>query len=70
VYWNGEITLIDFPQVVSPKINRNACKIFSRDVTRVCDYFTKQGMKLDPAKIADDLWNARGFSSFEPQDLE
>lgn len=70
LYWNGEITLIDFPQVVSPKINRNAFKIFSRDVTRVCDYFIKQGMKLDPAKIADDLWNSRGFPSFEPEDLE
>ncbi len=70
LYWNGDITLIDFPQVVSPRINRNAFKIFSRDVTRVCDYFIKQGMKINPAKTADDLWNSRGFPSFEPEDLE
>jgi RIO kinase 1 len=70
LYWNGDITLIDFPQVVSPRENRNAFKIFSRDVTRVCDYFIKQGMKIDPAKLADDLWNSRGFPSFEPEEIE
>jgi RIO kinase 1 len=70
LYWNGDITLIDFPQVVSPKANRNAYQIFSRDVTRVCDYFIKQGMNIDPEKIADDLWNSRGFPTFEPEDLE
>ncbi|MCE9647541.1 MAG: hypothetical protein K8S20_16225 [Chloroflexi bacterium] len=65
LYWNREITLIDFPQVVSPRINRNAFRIFSRDVFRVCDYFIKQGMKINSEKVADDLWNSRGFPSFE-----
>jgi RIO kinase 1 len=70
LYWNGDITLIDFPQVVSPRENRNAFKIFSRDVTRVSDYFIKQGMKIDARKLADDLWNSRGFPSFEPEEIE
>jgi RIO kinase 1 len=70
LYWDGEITLIDFPQVVSPKVNRNAFKIFSRDVTRVCDYFVKQGLKINSSRVVDDLWNSRGFPSFEPEDFE
>lgn len=70
LYWNGDITLIDFPQVVSPEINQNAFKIFSRDVTRVCDYFIKQGMKINPGKLVDDLWSSRRFPNFAPADLE
>jgi RIO kinase 1 len=70
LYWNGDITLIDFPQVVSPMANRNAYQIFSRDVIRVCDYFIKQGMQIDSRKLADDLWNSRGFPSFEPEEVE
>jgi RIO kinase 1 len=65
LYWEGDITLIDFPQVISPNVNRNAFKIFARDVQRVCEYFIKQGLKLNPAKLADDLWNSRKFPSFE-----
>jgi RIO kinase 1 len=56
LYWEGDITLIDFPQVISPRINRNAFSIFQRDVTRVCEYFAKQGVNTNPRKIANDLW--------------
>ncbi len=61
LYWEEAITLIDFPQVVSPKINRNAYAIFQRDVTRVCEYFTKQGLTLNPRKLAADLWQKHGY---------
>lgn len=61
LFWEGEITLIDFPQVVSPKINRNAFNIFQRDVTRVCEYFAKQGVRNNPRKIASDLWTKHGY---------
>ena len=61
VYWEGDITLIDFPQVVSPKINRNAFSIFQRDVTRVCEYFAKQGVSANPRKLAVDLWTKHGY---------
>jgi RIO kinase 1 len=60
LYWEGEITLIDFPQVVSPKTNRNAFSIFVRDVTRVCEYFAKQGIGSHPRQIAADLWTKHG----------
>ena len=61
LYWEGDITLIDFPQVVSPKINRNAFGIFQRDVTRVCEYFAKQGVSANPRKLAVDLWTKHGY---------
>lgn len=60
LYWEGQITLIDFPQVVSPHINRNAFSIFQRDVTRVCEYFDKQGVSADPLRLAADLWTKYG----------
>lgn len=61
LYWEGAITLIDFPQVVSPKINRNAFDIFQRDIARVCEYFDKQGIHANPRKIAGDLWAKHGY---------
>jgi RIO kinase 1 len=56
LYWDGEITLIDFPQAISPVENRNAWFIFQRDVTRVCEYFARQGVASDPPAIAESLW--------------
>ncbi|MFN8412615.1 MAG: RIO1 family regulatory kinase/ATPase [Anaerolineales bacterium] len=70
LYWQGDITLIDFPQVVSPKSNKNAFKIFSRDVTRVCDYFIKQGMKLDPVKLSSELWDSHSLPIYQPDPVE
>ncbi|MBN1449600.1 MAG: hypothetical protein JW963_01170 [Anaerolineales bacterium] len=61
LYWEGEIVLIDFPQVISPKINRNAFRIFERDVTRVCDYFNAQGLQTNSHKLARELWSSHGF---------
>lgn len=61
LYWDGDITLIDFPQVVSPRVNRHAFRIFERDVKRVCDYFTQQGIKTNPKGLAHELWTSRGY---------
>ena len=58
LYWQGEITLIDFPQVISPVENRNAFKIFERDVRRICEYFARQGVRSNPRRIAADMWTA------------
>ena len=60
LYWEGEVKLIDFPQVVSPKDNRNALRIFSRDIKRLCDYFAGQGVITDPRKIAEEMWTRHG----------
>jgi RIO kinase 1 len=61
LYWQGDITLIDFPQAISPHVNRNAYKIFERDVTRLCDYFIDQGLSLQPTRLAKDLWLKHGY---------
>jgi RIO kinase 1 len=58
LYWEGEIRLIDFPQAVSPRENRNALAIFQRDVRRTCEYFAAQGVRCNPRKLALELWTA------------
>ncbi len=58
LYWEGEITLIDFPQVVSVEGNRQAYAIFRRDVTRVCEYFARQGVEHDAEALAWLLWSS------------
>jgi RIO kinase 1 len=60
LYWEGDITLIDFPQVVSPEGNPAAWAIFLRDVTRICQYFASQGLNRNPRKLAADLWTSHG----------
>jgi RIO kinase 1 len=60
LYWDGDITLIDFPQVVHPEANPSAWVIFQRDVARVCQYFNAQGVKCNARKLAAELWTAHG----------
>ena len=60
LYWQGEITLIDFPQAISPHENRNAFTIFMRDMQRICEYFALQGVTTSPRRLAVDLWTAHG----------
>lgn len=60
LYWEGEITVIDFPQVVSPHENPSAYMIFARDVQRICDYFKGQGVEANAGQIADTLWAKYG----------
>ncbi len=61
LYWAGEITLIDFPQVTTlhsedGSINSEAHFLLERDIRRVCDYFHRQGVRTHPAKILDTYW--------------
>jgi len=65
LYWDGDITLIDFPQVVSPEANPSAWIIFQRDVTRVCQYFHSQGVKVNARKLAAELWASHGHKVVE-----
>jgi RIO kinase 1 len=65
LYWEGDIKLIDFPQVVAPKSNRNALRIFTRDVTRLCDYFAHQGVTSNPRQLANEMWSRHGFQMRE-----
>ncbi len=56
LYWEGEIALIDFPQVVDPRVNPNAFPLLERDIVRVCEYFDRYGIEADGGEIAAQLY--------------
>lgn len=56
LYWEGEVKLIDFPQVVNPHSNPNAAMILRRDIERICQYFASQGVRRPAGAIFDELW--------------
>jgi RIO kinase 1 len=57
LYWEGDISIIDFPQVVDPRQNHEAYAIFRRDVERVCQYFARYGVASRPGRLAGELWD-------------
>lgn len=57
LYWEEDITFIDFPQVTTASKNRNGQMIFRRDVERVCDYFARQGLHINGQQLARQLWD-------------
>ena len=63
LYWDGDISLIDFPQAINPLKNPSAYAIFQRDIVRICEYFTAQGINTDPKTLASDLWLANNYST-------
>jgi RIO kinase 1 len=56
LYWRGRIKIIDFPQAVDPRFNRNALTLLTRDITNVCAYFARYGLRDDANQIARGLW--------------
>lgn len=63
LYWEGRISLIDFPQVVSPEQNRNAYAIFRHDISRVCEYRARQGVSADASELAKKIWESHGYAT-------
>jgi len=57
LYWQGAITIIDFPQVVNVANNSHALDILERDVSRVCQYFATQGVASQPEQLVKELWS-------------
>ncbi len=68
LYWDGDIKLIDFPQVVLPESNPASWSIFQRDVTRICQYFYAQGVPCEAKKLASDLWTSHGHKMIKQVD--
>ncbi len=66
LFWEDDITFIDFPQVTTASKNRNGQMIFRRDVERVCDYFSRQGLRIDGQRLARQLWGE--YVSLSEQD--
>jgi RIO kinase 1 len=56
LYWNRQVTVIDFPQAVNPYENPMAFPLLLRDVENVCKYFHRLPDARDPTRIARHLW--------------
>jgi RIO kinase 1 len=56
LYWQGEVTLIDFAQAVDPYHNSDVFSLFVRDIERTCQYFARYGVKRDAHKLAREMW--------------
>lgn len=64
----GQIVMIDFPQVVNLHSNPKADFILRRDIQRVCEYFSSQGVGCDPEMVFDRLWGCY-VQEPDPEDL-
>ena len=67
LYWQGEIKLIDFPQVIDTHSNQSARAVLNRDVLRVCQYFRRYGLQVDHSRLAEELWER--YAAPDPDDL-
>lgn len=56
LYWQGAVTVIDFPQAVDPQVNPNARMLLGCDVENVCRFFARRGVQSDPERLAEHLW--------------
>jgi RIO kinase 1 len=57
LYWRGGARIIDFPQAVDPRTNRNACALLERDLDNVTRYFSHYGVAADPIRTARSMWD-------------
>jgi RIO kinase 1 len=55
LYLEGDITIIDFPQVVRFGENPYIEQIVRRDMDRICEYFNKQGVACDPEELLEEV---------------
>jgi RIO kinase 1 len=61
LYWEGKITIIDFPQVVNPESNPLGFNLLKRDIERICQYFGRYGLDENPETLARQLWKLNGY---------
>jgi len=66
---DGEPWIIDLPQSVDPREHRDAREILARDVHRICEAFTRWGVRNHPEGIVRDLWNGWLFADLIPAEL-
>jgi RIO kinase 1 len=56
LYWEGELALIDFPQVVDALRNPQAKELLRRDLERLDGYFAVRGAPIDVNGTVDAWW--------------
>lgn len=56
LYWQGALTVIDFPQAVDPRFSPKAHELLERDIDNICRYFSRYGVQADSFRLAGNLW--------------
>lgn len=56
LYHRERLTVIDFPQSVDPEVNGNAYALLQRDITNLCDYWARYGVRNDPERLTAEIW--------------
>jgi RIO kinase 1 len=67
--WQGRATVIDLPQAVDPRKNRHARQLLERDVRRICEHFSRFGVRSSPGRLSSDLWVAWEMADLVPEEL-
>ena len=57
LYWEGQITIIDFAQAVDPRTGTESMNFLYRDVERLCDFFRPFGVDASAGAVAARLWD-------------
>ena len=53
---DDEPVLIDFPQAIDPRLNRNGRTFLMRDIERLCDWAARCGVNRPAHRIGTRLW--------------
>jgi RIO kinase 1 len=72
LFWDNRPVIIDFPQVIDPRQNPDGWSLFARDVERLCQHFSKYGIRTNPASLAKSIWDrhSQTLDPISPQDLD
>jgi RIO kinase 1 len=57
LFWRGRPVVIDFPQALDPRFNRNAYSLLQRDLGNLGGYFERVGVRRDPKALAAAMWD-------------
>ncbi len=61
LWWQGEVIVIDLPQVVTLKGNKSAWSLLERDVTSLAKSFTSLGLEPDPHVLMREVRERAGL---------
>ena len=55
LWWDDRIWFIDFPQAIDIAANPRGLDFLHRDVTNVCDWFSRRGLPVDADEVVAEL---------------
>jgi RIO kinase 1 len=62
LWWEDGPVVIDLPQAVDARSNRNSHELLARDMENLCRHFARFGVNTDPARLTSSLWNRYLFA--------